>query len=86
MNCPIHSRGLTLLLAFVLLPAALNAESFRNPYRIPTHVDPHMIAVGDLNGDGIADFVWEDTSTNPSKMAVLLSQPGGGWLPGTSIS
>jgi hypothetical protein len=45
-----------------------------------------MIAVGDLNGDGIADFVWEDTSTNPSKMAVLLSQPGGGWLPGTSIS
>jgi hypothetical protein len=65
---------------------ALCAESFSNPYRIPTPVDPAMVAVGNLNSDSIADFVWEDPSTSPVTLNVLLSQPGGGWLSGASIT
>ena len=85
MTHPKFYLGLTVFVALVLTVPALCQESFSNPYRIPTPVDPAMIAAGDLNGDSIADFVWEDTSTSPVTLNVLLSQPGGGWLPGTSF-
>jgi hypothetical protein len=86
-----YRRILTLLIVRILTAGALavatlNAQSFSNPYRIPTPVDPVMVAAGDLNGDGVADFVWEDASTSPVTLHVLLSQPGGGWLPGASIA
>ena len=73
------------VLTLALMPAILRAQSFRNPYRIPLSTDPSGIAAGDLNGDGTADFVWVDGSTNPFTLRVLLSQPTGGWLPGNSI-
>jgi hypothetical protein len=81
---PFWAFSLLVLLVFIA-PAAM-AESFRNPYHIATPVDPNNLAVGDLNGDGIADFVWVDGSASPVTLNVLLSQPNGGWLPGTSIT
>jgi hypothetical protein len=84
-----HTRpfwALSLLLLVVFSTPITIAETFRNPYRIPTPVDPGIVAAGDLNGDGVADFVWEDATTTPATLNVLLSQPNGGWLPGVSIT
>ena len=78
-------RLVVFVFALALIPAELYPQSFRDSYRIPTTTDPAGIAVGDLNGDGIADFVWTDTSTNPPALNVMLSQPSGTWLPGASI-
>lgn len=63
----------------------LRAETFRNPYRIPTPTDPSSIAVGDLNGDGVADIIWIDSYNSPGTVKVLLSQTGGGYLPGPDV-
>ena len=63
----------------------LRAESFRNPYRIPTPTDPSSIATGDLNGDGNADIIWIDTYNSLGTVKVFLSQPGGGYLPGPDV-
>lgn len=63
----------------------LEAETFRNPYRIPTPTDPTSIAAGDLNGDGNADIVWIDSINSPGMVKVFLSQPGGGYLPGPDV-
>src|SRR5580704_10722832 len=75
-------------LSCLLIPssaALLRAETFRNPYRVPTPTDPSSIAAGDLNGDGIADLVWIDVHNSPGTVKVLLSQPGGGYLPGPNV-
>ena len=58
----------------------LSAETFQNPYRIPTPSDPASVVIGDLNGDGLPDILWGDTSTSPSTMRVLLARPGGGYV------
>jgi hypothetical protein len=60
----------------------VRAETFRNPYRIPTATDPSSIAAGDLNGDGNAGFIWIDSYNSPGTVKVILSQPSGGYLPG----
>ena len=65
----------------------LSAETFRNPYRIPTPVDPDVVLVGDINGDGRPDLLWGETATSslptastPFKLHILLAQPGGGYV------
>ena len=75
----------SILLLLALLATAVRAQSFRNPYRIPTSTDPTSIAIGDLNGDGIADFVWIEGGFGSVKLHVVLSQPSGGWVPGSDI-
>jgi len=74
------------LLLLLCVARSLSAETFRNPYRIVTAVDPATMAVGDFNGDGRPDIVWVDVSTTPSTLHVLLAQASGSYLPGTNIT
>jgi Bacterial Ig-like domain (group 3)/FG-GAP-like repeat len=60
--------------------STLSAETFRNPYRIPTPVDPDLVLVGDINGDGRPDLLWGDTTSTPYKLHILLAQPGGVYI------
>jgi hypothetical protein len=60
--------------------ALLHAESFRNPYRIPTSSDPSSVIVVDLNGDGLPDIVYGDNSSSSGKLHVLLAQPGAAYV------
>lgn len=77
--------ALLALMALAVTPLRVHAQTFKDSYRIPLASYPASIAVGDLNGDGIADFVWIDKSTQPPTIRVLVSQAVGGWLPGASI-
>ena len=61
------------------------AETFRNPVRIPTTSDPAWIVVGDVNGDGVPDIVWQDDSVVPFVLHVLLGQRSGAYLPGPDL-
>jgi Bacterial Ig-like domain (group 3)/FG-GAP-like repeat/FG-GAP repeat len=63
----------------------LSAETFRNPYRIPTPFDPASLVVGDINGDGLPDILWGDVSTSPYTMRILLARPGGGYVPAPGL-
>ncbi len=65
---------------------ALHAATFTNPQRLPTSADPYAIVTGDLNSDGIPDFVWIASSSTGGQFNVYLSQPGAGWQPGASFS
>jgi hypothetical protein len=73
------------LIALMVAPLCVRAQNFKASYRIPLSSDPAAVAAGDLNNDGVADFVWIDTSTRPLTIRVLLSQSAGGWLPGASM-
>jgi hypothetical protein len=70
----------------------LSAQTFTNPYRIPTSVDPVSVVVGDINGDGLPDILWAEgpvlpaPTSAPAVLHVLLAQPIGGFMPGTSLS
>lgn len=77
-----------LLLSFCLWPVASYAATFTNPYRLPTSADPSRIVIGDLNGDGVPDFVWTVTESwaTSGSFGVYLSQPAGGWAPGNSFA
>lgn len=82
------SKLRSFLVCAVVLPAAaapLLAETFSNPYRIPTPNDPYTIVVGDINGDGVPDILWYDTSGAAPRMHVLLSQATGGYLPAADL-
>lgn len=67
--------------AFLAAPSLLPAQTFTNPYRIPTSSDPYALTVGDFNGDGHPDIAWVDTSASPNTLHVLLAQPNGSFLP-----
>jgi hypothetical protein len=66
--------------AFLFTSALLHAQTFTNPYRIPTPVDPDTVVAGDLNGDGRPDILWTDSSVNPHILHTLLAQPSGNYL------
>ena len=76
----------TISLISVCGSAPLGAETFRNPYRIPTTVDPATLAIGDFNGDGRPDIAWVDISTSPHVLHILLAQAGGEYLAAPSIT
>jgi hypothetical protein len=65
--------------------ALLHAQSFSNPYRIPTTSDPYSVTVADFNGDGRPDIAWLDISTTPNQMHVLLAQANGSFLPASTL-
>lgn len=44
---------------------------------------PHYIATGDLNNDGLDDFATGNTKINNESITVRLRQAGGGFAPGT---
>jgi len=60
-------RAVLLALIIVLVaPEQLGAQNFSNPYLIPTAQDPASVFVGDLNGDGLPDLLYEtQVSTQP---------------------
>ena len=62
-----------------------SAETFRNPSRIPANTDPATVIVGDLDGDGLQDILWGDTSTTPARLHVLLAQKAGGYAPAPDL-
>jgi|SRR5665213_2130056 len=76
-----------LLLSLCLGSVAGYAATFTNPYRLPTPADPTHIVIGDLNGDGVPDFVWTGTQSwaTTGSFGVYLSQPAGGWTLGNSF-
>jgi len=80
----------TLVISMSLFSLCLGQASYAatltNPYRLATSADPRAIVTGDLNGDGVQDFVWTSSNAEGSEFNVYLSQPGGGWLPGTSFA
>ncbi|MBW4039306.1 MAG: hypothetical protein HIU91_10605 [Acidobacteria bacterium] len=66
--------------------AGLHAQTFTNPYRIPTTVDPSTLVVGDINNDGRPDILWTDATVSPRILHTLLAQPSGGYLPLPTIA
>ncbi len=70
----------------ILTAVTLPAETFRNPYRIPTTSDPSSVIVADFNGDGLPDIVYGENITSPQTLHILLAQPAGGYVPGPTIT
>jgi hypothetical protein len=86
---PEHSllhRFSTFCLLTFIAAVQLHAETFRNPYRIPTSSDPSSVIVVDLNGDGLPDIVYGDNATSPGKLHVLLAQPGAPYVAAPTIT
>jgi uncharacterized protein (DUF2141 family) len=90
----LQSSTLARTSALLALAAAscASAQLFTNPYRIPTSVDPTSVVVGDINGDGLPDILWDsvptlpETSSTPTVLHVLLAQPAGGFVAGPSVT
>ena len=81
------SKVLALLSLLFLLgqgPAA-SCQTFTNPVRVPTSVDPATVLAGDLNGDGRVDLIWFEVTTTSSIGHVELAQANGGYLAGTQV-
>lgn len=81
-----YSLSLLSILAIGLVAAFARAETLRNPYRIPTGIDPASVYVADFNGDGVPDILWGDNSQNPFVLHMLFGQGGGVYLPGPTLT
>jgi N-acetylneuraminic acid mutarotase len=83
-------KALSVLALFVsFFPAVhLNAQTFRNPERIPTTQDPISVFTVDVNGDGVPDLLYETQgkSTTPSTMSIFFGQSSGGYIAGPTLT
>ena len=78
-------RTMLVVVLLGIAAACLSAQVFKDSYRIPLPTDPGPLSSGDLNNDGVLDFVWVDATPQGATIHVLLSQAAGGWLPGVNI-
>ncbi|WP_041596899.1 FG-GAP-like repeat-containing protein [Granulicella tundricola] len=62
------------------------AESFTNPVRIVTPIDPDAVISGDLNGDGRRDLIWFKVVNGATTGHVLLAGPNNSFQPGQDFS
>ena len=51
-------------------------ESYRNPVRIATGIDPDAVLVTDLNGDKRMDIQWTPRGTLIGESSMVLIGPG----------
>lgn len=82
-----RSRCFALLLCLsAAFGLSADAETFRNPVRIPTDSDPVGLSVADLNNDGRPDILWGayGTSTGPAVLHAFLARASGGFVAGPS--
>jgi hypothetical protein len=84
-------RGFTLVLLLTALVLALpaRAETFRNPVRIVTGVDPNDVNIVDLNGDGRPDILWTAWGPvlgAPAVVHTLLAQADGSFAVGPILT
>jgi len=72
----------------LLSSGSLEAQTFRNPIRIPTTQDPVSIFTVDVNVDGVPDILYEvdGTLTAPSSMDIFFGQPSGGFIAGPTFT
>ena len=78
---------LALCVSFVM-GGQLNAQTFRNPDRVPTTQDPISVFTVDVNGDGLPDLLYEteSNSTTPSTMGIFFGQSSGGYTAGPTLT
>ncbi len=80
------ARLQALPLAFaMLLCASASCQSFTNPLRIATPVDPDAVLSGDLNGDGRPDLIWLQVTSSNTVGHIVLAQASGGYLAGQTF-
>jgi N-acetylneuraminic acid mutarotase len=75
------------LAVLVFMPRHLDAQTFQNPYHIPTNQDPISVFTADVNGDGVPDLLYETeaNSTTPSSAGVFFGQSSGGFTTGPTL-
>src|ERR1700684_4715419 len=83
-----HLSVLLTLAASCLLAGHLNAQTLRNPLRIPTSQDPISVFTVDMNGDGIPDLLYETEGhfSTPSSMNVFFGNSSGGFDAGPTFT
>jgi hypothetical protein len=70
----------------ILIAATLPAETFRNPRRIPTPIQPSTVTVGDINNDGSPDILYGTATSSSTALHPLIARPNGTYLSGTDIT
>jgi FG-GAP-like repeat/Bacterial Ig-like domain (group 3) len=83
--------ALVVFVLYLVLNDPLGAQTFRNPVRIPAEYDPNEVWIGDVNGDGIPDILYEEYSPanffeEPGSIQVLLGQGNGEYLSGLPLN
>ena len=77
-----HLFTLLVLLLTLSFRVPAVCQTFSNPVRVATPVDPDAVVAGDLNGDGRTDLIWLSVNGTITAGHVQLAQANGGYLPG----